>query len=166
MTDTNRSSDQNTGHGHVFPRPDGLKARCGGPGLCSECSRDLARKNQQAGASGEAVHPLKAESSAPASLSSKTEVDCPHDHVTSVRGGWRCGNCLQPAIVRLAVETTAEQTYEEVRRMGDDDIIRAALDSQDRLTREIGNRYDIAVMKIRDAERAAETAPNGPGEQT
>lgn len=35
----------NVGHGHVFPRPDGLKARCGGPGLCVECSHDLAHKN-------------------------------------------------------------------------------------------------------------------------
>jgi len=33
----------NSGHGHVFPRPDGVKARCGGPGLCPECSRDAAR---------------------------------------------------------------------------------------------------------------------------
>lgn len=28
------------GHGHVYPRPDGVKARCGGPGLCGLCSRD------------------------------------------------------------------------------------------------------------------------------
>lgn len=34
----------NTGHGHVFPRPDGVRARCGGPGLCKDCSSDLARK--------------------------------------------------------------------------------------------------------------------------
>lgn len=34
----------NIGHGHVFPRPDGMKMRCGGPGLCTECSKDLARK--------------------------------------------------------------------------------------------------------------------------
>lgn len=33
----------NTGHGHVWPRPDGVKARCGGPGLCAQCSRDEAR---------------------------------------------------------------------------------------------------------------------------
>lgn len=33
----------NTGHGHVFKRPDGVKARCGGPGVCAECSTDLAR---------------------------------------------------------------------------------------------------------------------------
>lgn len=33
----------NTGHGHVWPRPDGVKARCGGPGMCSECSRDQAQ---------------------------------------------------------------------------------------------------------------------------
>ena len=37
--------NQNTGHGHVFPRPDGVRARCGGPGMCAECSRDLARQH-------------------------------------------------------------------------------------------------------------------------
>jgi hypothetical protein len=31
----------NTGHGHVRPRPDGMKARCGGPRLCSVCAREL-----------------------------------------------------------------------------------------------------------------------------
>jgi hypothetical protein len=41
------SKDRNVGHGHVFKRPDGIKARCGGPGLCSECSRDLARAEQE-----------------------------------------------------------------------------------------------------------------------
>ncbi len=30
----------NTGHGHVWPRPDGVKARCGGPALCSLCIID------------------------------------------------------------------------------------------------------------------------------
>lgn len=34
----------NTGHGHVFPREDGVKARCGSPGICDECSADLAKK--------------------------------------------------------------------------------------------------------------------------
>lgn len=33
---------QNMGHGHVFPRPDGIRMRCGGPGICSECSKDKA----------------------------------------------------------------------------------------------------------------------------
>ncbi len=31
-----------TGHGHVRPRADGTKMRCGGPGPCIECSRELA----------------------------------------------------------------------------------------------------------------------------
>jgi Family of unknown function (DUF6085) len=31
-----------TGHGHVIPNPDGSKARCGGPVLCSVCARELA----------------------------------------------------------------------------------------------------------------------------
>ena len=34
--------NDNSGHGHVWERPDGVKARCGGPGICTKCSRDLA----------------------------------------------------------------------------------------------------------------------------
>lgn len=30
------------GHGHVTPNPDGTKARCGGPAICAECSREAA----------------------------------------------------------------------------------------------------------------------------
>ena len=30
----------NTGHGHVWARPDGVKARCGGPALCADCAMD------------------------------------------------------------------------------------------------------------------------------
>lgn len=33
----------NTGHGHVWERPDGVRMRCGGPGMCAVCSADLAR---------------------------------------------------------------------------------------------------------------------------
>ncbi len=29
------------GHGHVRPNPNGLKARCGGPGFCRECDREF-----------------------------------------------------------------------------------------------------------------------------
>lgn len=32
------------GHGHVYPNPDGSKARCGGPGLCDICSREYIQK--------------------------------------------------------------------------------------------------------------------------
>lgn len=32
-----------SGHGHVTPNADGTKARCGGPGLCSECALEQAR---------------------------------------------------------------------------------------------------------------------------
>jgi hypothetical protein len=28
------------GHGHVYPMPNGLKARCGGPAICSKCAAD------------------------------------------------------------------------------------------------------------------------------
>lgn len=36
-------SNPNAGHGHVFPRPDGVKARCGGPAICKVCALDAAR---------------------------------------------------------------------------------------------------------------------------
>lgn len=32
----------NTGHGHVWPRPDGVRMRCGGCRLCQECMADHA----------------------------------------------------------------------------------------------------------------------------
>lgn len=38
------TTDQNVGHGHVYPRPDGVRARCGGPSICSECAKDAARQ--------------------------------------------------------------------------------------------------------------------------
>lgn len=33
----------NSGHGHVWPRPDGFKARCGGPTLCPQCRADQTK---------------------------------------------------------------------------------------------------------------------------
>ena len=35
-----------TGHGHVYPRADGRKARCGGPSMCRECAKDFVEKNK------------------------------------------------------------------------------------------------------------------------
>lgn len=34
--------NMNQGHGHVTPRPDGVKARCEGPPCCDVCARELA----------------------------------------------------------------------------------------------------------------------------
>lgn len=38
----------NTGHGHVWPRPDGMKMRCGGKVLCPACAQDFARFGAEA----------------------------------------------------------------------------------------------------------------------
>lgn len=35
----------NIGHGHVYERPDGVKARCGGPRMCHACAIDAAGKS-------------------------------------------------------------------------------------------------------------------------
>ncbi len=42
MTISITSNPGNMGHGHVFQRTDGVKAKCGGPNLCGECANDLA----------------------------------------------------------------------------------------------------------------------------
>lgn len=36
---------QNTGHGHVYPRPDGHRMRCGNTLICPLCQADQARKD-------------------------------------------------------------------------------------------------------------------------
>lgn len=38
-------------HGHVVPRPDGRKARCGGPALCPFCAREKAEQEALQGPS-------------------------------------------------------------------------------------------------------------------
>lgn len=43
----NALKSPNSGHGHVYPRPDGVKARCGGPGVCAYCSIDAKHKADQ-----------------------------------------------------------------------------------------------------------------------
>ena len=42
------------GHGHVYPEPDGHRARCGGPKVCGPCALDFARRF--AGADGRPDH--------------------------------------------------------------------------------------------------------------
>lgn len=37
-----RRINTNNGHGHAWPRPDGVKMRCGGPRLCKECATEAA----------------------------------------------------------------------------------------------------------------------------
>lgn len=34
------TNPRNRGHGHVLPRPDGFKARCGGPTQCAVCASE------------------------------------------------------------------------------------------------------------------------------
>jgi hypothetical protein len=35
----------NIGHGHVWPRKDGNKVRCLGPGVCKQCTYDKTRRD-------------------------------------------------------------------------------------------------------------------------
>jgi hypothetical protein len=47
----------NCGHGHVIPNPNGSKARCGGPRVCSLCAMDQAALIAQG--AHPAVQPLR-----------------------------------------------------------------------------------------------------------
>lgn len=42
------SESANTGHGHVYPRPDRVVARCGGPALCDVCAKEEAAQKAAA----------------------------------------------------------------------------------------------------------------------
>jgi hypothetical protein len=48
------------GHGHVVPRADGMRARCGGPGMCVVCDQEQARKDRDSNRPG-SVRRTKAE---------------------------------------------------------------------------------------------------------
>jgi len=65
----------NFGHGHVTPRADGVKARCGGPSMCSTCANELGQLRAAQGIgqqySGSIGDPMNAyQSSSNASLQS------------------------------------------------------------------------------------------------
>lgn len=81
------------GHGHVVPRPDGAKARCGGPGLCSTCSREqLAHRGS---------HDPRCTSLIPAAQLCDCRV------WASIDGGKRPDESDADAIVRQAQEGTS-----------------------------------------------------------
>jgi hypothetical protein len=52
----------NNGHGHVWARPDGVRARCGGLAICKACAADFALLNRsvQKGADTTASHLIEA----------------------------------------------------------------------------------------------------------
>ncbi|WP_269497735.1 hypothetical protein [Castellaniella sp. S9] len=45
------------GHGHVKPRPDGVRARCGGPAICRVCQQEKAQL-EMSQRMDQALHPL------------------------------------------------------------------------------------------------------------
>lgn len=51
----------NTGHGHVIPRDDGVKSRCGGPAICKQCSVELAEFQEKRKSYAEEIEDLRVE---------------------------------------------------------------------------------------------------------
>lgn len=48
-------------HGHVQPHPHGLKARCGGPAICSHCQQEERELRRQGTTDRERLAALEAE---------------------------------------------------------------------------------------------------------
>lgn len=59
-----RGPGTNTGHGHVWPRPDKMRARCGGRLVCTLCKDDFARYGEQIAASTSAAPDTSASANA------------------------------------------------------------------------------------------------------
>lgn len=57
---TAHSGRGNTGHGHVYPRPDGSRVRCGGPTMCKDCALDFAQKSLSTDARDQIIEQLPA----------------------------------------------------------------------------------------------------------
>lgn len=74
------NENRNASHGHVTPRPDGAKARCGGPLMCKECCREQAA--------------LAATPQQPAQAPDLPEVYCPRCEMMALRNcGSYSGEC-------------------------------------------------------------------------
>lgn len=102
-----------SGHGHVIPRRDGVKARCGGPALCSVCAREKARMD--------AVHQQRQadETSEPVCIDCK---EVGHHHVSGrcrvvfeEHGGLRECECDKPT-----EENRIDQLRQALHRSGVD----------------------------------------------
>jgi len=50
------NTEQNKGHGHVTKRPDGVRARCGGPAFCKVCQAEKAELERATAAPAESAH--------------------------------------------------------------------------------------------------------------
>lgn len=60
------------GHGHVKPRPDGVRMRCGGPAVCRVCQQEKAQL-ETSQRINEAFHPLDGQHINQGSVDAATE---------------------------------------------------------------------------------------------
>ncbi len=109
------------GHGWVTPRPDGAKAKCGGPAICAVCARELAAQQaeQQAGDEQALVDALTEATMAGARLAAKKiatairrqRQGCPvHRGVTSSA---TCIPCVRDAAYEHATRIAESGRIEE-----------------------------------------------------
>ena len=85
---------RNHGHGHLYPRPHGVTARCGGLSVCADWARDAAEKARSMG-----VEPLSSvQDWRPAP---EAGWGCPRCRVINAPTMQTCRNCA-PVAARAA----------------------------------------------------------------
>ncbi|WP_121195469.1 hypothetical protein [Pseudomonas aeruginosa] len=136
----------NVGHGHVFPRADGVKMRCGGPGLCSECAADASR------ARAALAQPSPASDLDPLNLAQHAEEfnEAPAEalkpeQAKAERLDWSSA-LLDVAVLQEAL--TSRDSDERMKNMDAGDVIRRAFGK----LKEIRAQHDRIVGALR-AER-------------
>ena len=101
MTDFSRINT-NAGHGHAWERPDGHKARCGGPRICPMCAEDAAMVAAALEkAKGPDPHPLKTEATTATEVLALVESDDPVLKA-GIAGGLRDGALIELAYALIA----------------------------------------------------------------
>jgi hypothetical protein len=87
----------NTGHGHIWERPDGIKMRCGGPGICKECTQDAKIVALTPASSTEGrVEEIARKKLLPCPFCGSRNVD-PEGWVSTDRSGPACDDCCGSA---------------------------------------------------------------------
>ena len=94
----------NTGHGHVWPRPDGYRMRCGGPAMCAVCREDA-----------EAFPPPKGYASHPAI--DATAISLRRGRLVAEAEAWISGRPADALDVDLITRLAAEITGPKVETL-------------------------------------------------
>lgn len=138
----------NVGHGHVFPRADGVKMRCGGPGLCSECTADASRARAAL-----AQPSPKCSTCGGTGMVDDGEIDCYSDGTPFENGPVKCVKDCSACKAQPS-PAQAEQHWPKLEKPAQVGAICFSADVSSRLVVEAAQRlYEFESTPEKEAER-------------